>query len=187
MRWDCRERGEEDRPESMGVCDAMRRYDYGGRGRNRGVAGDGRIGGVGFTLFTQPTSTSSAMASLVGKKYQTLAPTVRTLASGVPSASGISFRHAPAEDHGHGGPRHGAPSTFASRLSGGSKTSYITSTCIASTWCALADSAIQPRLRASSSSVHSIPPSPAATRQTCPTFPGTRQRTSRRTARRRTS
>ncbi|KAI0027809.1 ubiquinol-cytochrome c reductase iron-sulfur subunit [Vararia minispora EC-137] len=67
------------------------------------------------------------MASFVAKKYQTLAPTVRTLASGVPVASGISFRHAPADDHSHGGPRHDTPALFAVRFSGSAKTSYVTS------------------------------------------------------------
>lgn len=78
-------------------------------------------------LLPPPRRLTLAMATLgVAKKYTTLAPTVRTLASGVPAATGISFRHVSSGDHGHDGARHTAPSSFAVRISGGSKKSFIT-------------------------------------------------------------
>ena len=67
---------------------------------------------------------SSAMASAaVVKKALTLPPTVRTLASGVPSASLVNLRaRAGAHDehhggHGSAGPRSDTPSKFASGFS----------------------------------------------------------------------
>ena len=99
-----------------------------GPARRESGAFDSRAGGSP----TLPSTSSStpytlAMATLgVAKKYTTLAPTVRTLASGVPAASGISFRHASSGDHGHDGARHSAPSPFAIRFSAGSKKSFVT-------------------------------------------------------------
>lgn len=66
----------------------------------------------------------SAMASAaVVKKAFTLPPTVRTLASGVPSASFVNLRaRAPAHDghhdgHGSAGPRSDVPAKFAAGFS----------------------------------------------------------------------
>lgn len=75
------------------------------------------------------------MASF-SKKYATLAPTVRTLASGTPSAPSVNLAaRAVASGHGHGhgpGPRSDAPSKWAggyrSTSSGVFNKSYITGT-----------------------------------------------------------
>ena len=59
-------------------------------------------------------------SAAVIKKAFTLPPTVRTLASGVPTASLLNIQaraHGEHHDHGHAaGPRSDAPSAFASSL-----------------------------------------------------------------------
>lgn len=70
------------------------------------------------------TTLSSAMASAtLVKKAFTLPPTVRALATGVPSASLLNLHARPgahdehAHAHGEVGPRHDVPARFASSVS----------------------------------------------------------------------
>lgn len=86
---------------------------------------------------TEHTSSSAMASAAVVKKSFTLPPTVRTLASGVPSAPLVNLRArgAHGDHHGHGsaGPRSDTPAKFASGFSlsssGLSSKTYFTSSC----------------------------------------------------------
>lgn len=67
-------------------------------------------------LTSLPRRGAAKMASLTRIN---LAPTARTLASGVPAARGIALNLPPLADHHHGGPRADQPAKFAAFANNG--------------------------------------------------------------------